>query len=330
MSLLMVLIGAPIGAVIGMLLMQRLTDVAKERQQLESKTTYDYALTNAINERDRLQDELRTIHALKRTEADAERIRNEIGTILSDDGEGSSEGAYERNIGMPIRDNGDGTFSPLTWDNRISSGDMVDSASKAFSTYGTNVREDVSKDERLAEEDVERSLTKAVRDSFENNEGIRVFWEDSHGRARSHYGSANEIQTGNGKVKYFSVRGLEFSARDVLRITKGRDVDDETLYRKGVDVEDEPLAYMSAERMYTNLLNTTGSKPRIVSVFWVNESEDGRYWHHTSGELNGSAWTNEGLSYVTVDNECIDGDKVDLITKGRRINGETLYRKGNR
>lgn len=239
MSLLMVLIGAPIGAVIGMLLMQRLTDVARERQQLGNKTPYDYALTNAINERDRLQDELRTIQALKRTEADAERIRNEIGTILSEDGEESTEGAYERNIGMPIRDNGDGTFSPITWDNRISSGEMADNISKAYAkVFGTNVREDVSKDERLTEDDV--------------------------------------------------------------------------------------------ERMYTNLLNMTGSKPRLVSVFWVNEAEDGRYWHHTSGELNGSAWTSEGLSHVTVDNECIDGDKVDLITEGDDINGETLYRKGNR
>ena len=44
----------------------------EQRQQLESKTPYDYALANAINERDRLQDELRTIQALKRTERSEE------------------------------------------------------------------------------------------------------------------------------------------------------------------------------------------------------------------------------------------------------------------
>ena len=67
----------------------------KKRQQLDSKTPYDYALTNAIDERDRLLDELRTIQGLKRTEADTERIRNEIGTILSDDGEGAIEDVYD-------------------------------------------------------------------------------------------------------------------------------------------------------------------------------------------------------------------------------------------
>ena len=230
MSILLAIVGATVGAVIGSLFMHWRNDVAKERQQPESKTPYDYALTNAINERDRLQDELRKIQALKRTEADTERIRNEIGTILSDDGEEPTESVYERNIGMPIQDDGDGTFSPITW---------ADNVSKAFAkAYGTSVRED--------------------------------------------------------------------------------------------DTKDKPLAYMSAERMYTDLLNTTGNKPRIVSVFWVNESEDGRYWHHTSGELNGSAWTSEGLTHVTVDNECIDGDKIDLITEGDDISGETLYRKGNR
>lgn len=196
MSILLAVIGATIGAVIGSLFMHWRNDVAKERQQLESKTPYDYALTNAINERDRLQDELRTIQALKRTEADTERIRNEIDMILTDGGEEPTESVYEPNIGMPIRDNGDGTFSPITWDIRIGSEE------------------------------------------------------------------------------------------------------------------------------------TAGSKPRIVTVSWVNEAEDGRYWHRTSGELNGSAWTNEGLSHVTVDNECIDGDKVDLITEGDDISGETLYRKG--
>ena len=102
----------------------------KKRQQLESKTPYDYALTNAINERDRLQDELVTIQALKRTEAATERIRNEIGTILTDDGEEASEGTYEAN--------------------------------------GTNVREVDSKDERLPDNGDEyadlEAIDKAIRD----------------------------------------------------------------------------------------------------------------------------------------------------------------------
>ena len=141
----------------------------KQRQQLESKTPYDYALTNAINERDRLQDELRTIQALKRTEADTERIRNEIGTILSDDGEGSSEVVYGGLNGMPIRYNKDGTFSPITWDNRISSGEMADNISKAVArAYGTNVREDDTEDEQLPDNGVEyadlEAIDKAIRD----------------------------------------------------------------------------------------------------------------------------------------------------------------------
>lgn len=238
-DILMLVAGAGVGAMLRDLFVLHRGGEIKRRQQLESKTPYDYALTNAINERDRLQGELVTLQALKRTEADTERIRNEIDTILSDGGEEATEDVYEPNIGMPIQDNGDGTFSPITWDNRISSGEMADNISKAYAkVFGTNVREDDSKD--------------------------------------------------------------------------------------------EPLAYMSAERMYTDLLNMPGSTPRIVSVFWVNEAEDGRYWHHTSGELNGSAWANEGLTHVTVDNECIDGDKVDLITEGDDISGETLYRKGNR
>lgn len=249
MSILMVLIGATIGAAIGSLFMHWRNDVAKERQQLESKTPYDYALTNARADNNRYRDELVTIKALKRTEADTERIRNEIGTILSDDGEEATESVYEPNIGMPIQDNGDGTFSPITWDNRISSGEMAE----IFGYRGHPI------------------IVNPTADGREYMDNVR---ED--------------------------------------------------------DTKDEPLAYMSAERMYTNLLNKTGSKPRIVSVFWVNEAEDGRYWHHTSGELNGSAWTNEGLKHVTVDNECIDGDKVDLITGGDDISGETLYRKGNR
>ena len=117
MSILMVAIGATVGAVIGSLYMQWRKDVDKDPQQLESKTPYDYALTNAINERDRLQDELRTIRALRRTESDTERIRNEIGTLLSDGGEEESESVYGGISGIPIIQHSDGTISPFPrWD----------------------------------------------------------------------------------------------------------------------------------------------------------------------------------------------------------------------
>src|SRR5699024_5360737 len=127
----------------------------KKRQQLESKTPYDYALTNAINERDRLQDELRTIQALKRTETDTERIRNEIDTILSDDGEGASESVYGGLNGIPIVQHSDGTISPFPrWDG-MSTEEAADNISKAFAkAYGTDVRADIAEYERLTEGDV--------------------------------------------------------------------------------------------------------------------------------------------------------------------------------
>ena len=142
MSIILAVIGATIGATIGSLFMHWRNDVAKERQQLESKTPYDYALTNAINERDRLQDELRTIQALKRTETDTERIRNEIGTILSDDGEGASESVYGGLNGIPIVQHSDGTISPFPrWDG-MSTEESARDAGAVARAYQANVRED--------------------------------------------------------------------------------------------------------------------------------------------------------------------------------------------
>ena len=142
MSILLAVIGSTIGAVIGSLFMHWRSDKAKERQQLESKTPYDYALTNAINERDRLQDELRTIQGLKRTEADTERIRNEIGTILSDDGEKSSEDVYGGLNGIPIVQHSDGTISPFPRLDGMSTEEAAWDAGAVARAYQANVRED--------------------------------------------------------------------------------------------------------------------------------------------------------------------------------------------
>ena len=299
MELFMLLVGVGVGAMLRDLIALHRGDVIKERQQLESKTPYDYALTNAINERDRHQDELRTILALKRTEADTERIRNEINTMLSDVGEEPTESVYDGKeatdeqflrmvewqkkdaenrhpaaraaLGrerkhtpykfygierlesgtvdistlnsidfgehIPIKEHADGTFSPIlfpyTGMSAAEAGWDAAAVSRAYARLGGNVREDVSKDERLSEESEERSLTKAVRDSFENKEVIRVTWRDSYGSLRFRRGAVDEIATGDGKVKEFGMRGLEIFAGDVIRIMKGDDGDGETLYRKG-------------------------------------------------------------------------------------------------
>ena len=140
----------------------------KKRQQLDSKTPYDYALTNAINERDRLQDELRTIQATKRIEEDTERIRNEIETILSEDGEGPTEDVYGGLNGTPIVRHSDGTISPFPrWDG-MSTEEAAWDAGAVARAYQANVREDVTKDERLPDNGVEyadlEAIDKAIRD----------------------------------------------------------------------------------------------------------------------------------------------------------------------
>lgn len=177
----------------------------------ESKTPYDYALTNARVDNERFRNELVTIRALKRTEADTERIRNEIDTILSADGEEASEDVYEHNIGMPIRDNGDGTFSPITWDNRISAGEMADNISKAVAkAYGTNVREDGTEDEQLLDSGVEyadlEAIDKAIRDEqkvlcdYRNNTGE---WFSGNGLA---VGTIVNFRYHNGQTRYLTLR----------------------------------------------------------------------------------------------------------------------------
>ena len=183
----------------------------KKRQQLDSKTPYDYALTNAINERDRLQDELRTIQALKRTEADTERIRNEIDTILSDDVEGASESVYESNIGMPIRDNGDGTFSPISWDNRISAGEMADNISKAVAkAYGTNVREDGTEDEQLLDSGVEYADLEAIDKAIHSEHKVLCVYRNPTGEGLNGndfaVGTIVNFRYHNGQTRYLTLR----------------------------------------------------------------------------------------------------------------------------
>lgn len=193
MSILLAVIGATIGAVIGSLFMHWRDNVAKERQQLGSKTPYDYALTNAISERDRLQDELRTIQALKRTEADTERIRNEIGTILSDDGEGASESVYGGLNGIPIVQHSDGTVS------------------KAFAkAYGTNVREDDAEDEQLPDNGVEYADLEAIDKAIRDEQKVLCDYRNNTGEGFSGNGLAVgtivNFRYHNGQTRYLTLR----------------------------------------------------------------------------------------------------------------------------
>ena len=165
----------------------------KQRQQLESKTPYDYALTNAINERDRLQDELRTIQALKRTEADTERIRNEIDTILSDGGEEAPEDVYGGLNGTPIVWHTDGTIS------------------EAFAkAYGTNVREDVTKDERLPDNGVEYADLEAIDKAIHSEQKVLCDYRNNTGEGFSGNGLAVgtivNFRYHNGQTRYLTLR----------------------------------------------------------------------------------------------------------------------------
>ena len=165
----------------------------KQRQQLESKTPYDYALANAINERDRLQDELRTIQALKRTEADTERIRNEIGTILSDDGEGSSEVVYGGLNAIPIVQHSDGTIS------------------KAIAkACGTNVREDGAEDEQLPDNGVEYADLEAIDKAIRDEQKVLCIYRNPAGEGLN----GNDLAVGtivnfrytDGQTRYLTLR----------------------------------------------------------------------------------------------------------------------------
>ena len=235
MDIVMLVAGAGVGAMLRDLFVLHRGGENKTRQQLESKTPYDYALTNAINERDRLQDELRTIHALKRTVEDTERIRNEIDTILSYGGEEPTESVYERNIGMPIRDNGDGTFSPISWDNRISSGEMAGNISKAVArAYGTNVREDDAKDEQLLDNGVEYADLEAIDKAIRDKQKVLCDYRNNTGEGFSGNGLAVgtivSFRYHNGQTRYITlqVRHSNQGGTYIMHI-RGEDLDEVSL-----------------------------------------------------------------------------------------------------
>ena len=193
----------------------------KKRQQLDSKTPYDYALANAINERDRLQDELRTIQALKRTEADSERIRNEIGTILSDDGEGASESVYGGLNGTPIVWHTDGTIS------------------EAFAkAYGTNVREDVTKDERLPDNGVEYADLEAIDKALRDEQKVLCIYRNRNVEGFSGeemaIGTLAKLRYHYGQTQYAILRVCRNNEGDtyLLRIS-GEDLDEISLMGGG-------------------------------------------------------------------------------------------------
>ena len=221
MSILLAVIGATIGAAIGSLFMHWRSDVAKERQQLESKTPYDYALANAINERDRLQDELRTIRALKRTEADTERIRNEIDTILSADGEEASESVYGGLNGIPIVQHSDVTIS------------------KALAkAYGTHVREDDAKDEQLLDSGVEYADLEAIDKAIRDEQKVLCDYRNNTGEGFSGNGLAVgtivNFRYHNGQTRYLTLRVRHSNQGDtyLLRIS-GEDLDEISLMGRG-------------------------------------------------------------------------------------------------
>ena len=189
----------------------------KQRQQLESKTPYDYALTNAINERDRLQDELRTIQALKRTEADTERLRNEIDTILSEDGERASESVYGGLNGTPIVWHTDGTIS------------------EAFAkSYGTNVREDVTKDERLPDNGVEYADLEAIDKAIRDEQKVLCDYRNNTGEGFSGNGLAVgtivNFRYHNGQTRYLTLRVRHFNQGGTyIMHIRGEDLDEVSL-----------------------------------------------------------------------------------------------------
>ena len=220
----------------------------KKRQQLDSKTPYDYALANALNERDRLQDELRTIQALKRTEADTERIRNEIGTILSDDGEGASESVYGGLNGIPIVQHSDDTVTPITRDNRTSSGEAADNISKAFAKeYENYVREVYSEEEQLLDNGVEyadlEAIDKAIRDEqkvlcdYRNNTGegfsgnglaVGTIVNFRHHNGQTRYLTLQVRHSNQGGTYTMHIRGEDLDEVSLL----GGETHGEIIYRK--------------------------------------------------------------------------------------------------
>ena len=189
----------------------------KQRQKPESKTPYDYALTNAISERDRLQDELRTIQALKRTEADTERIRSEIDTILSYGREEASESVYGGLNGIPIVQNSDGSIS------------------KSFAkAYGTDVREDVSKDEQSLDNGVEYADLEAIDKAIRDKQKVLCDYRNNTGEGFSGNGLAVgtivSFRYHNGQTRYITlrVRHSNQGGTYIMRI-RGEDLDEVSL-----------------------------------------------------------------------------------------------------
>ena len=230
MSILLAIVGATVGAVIGSLFMNWRNDEAKDRQQLESKTPYDYALTNAINERDRLQDELRTIQALKRTEADTERIRSEIDTILSDDGEGETESVYGGLNGIPIVQNSDGYIS------------------KAFAkAYGTDVREDDPKDGQFPDNGDEYADLGAIDKAIRDEQKVLCIYRNRNVEGFSGVemavGTLAKLRYRYGQTQYVILRVCSNNGGTHLLRISGEDLDEisllggesngEIVYRKG-------------------------------------------------------------------------------------------------
>ena len=118
---------------------------------------------------------------------------------------------YEHKIGMPIRDNGDGTFSPITWDNRISSGEMADNISKAYEkAFGTNIREDVSKGERSSEDDVEQSYLDLIDKAIHSEHKVLCIYRNPTGEGLNGkdmaVGTIVNFRYHNGQTRYLTLR----------------------------------------------------------------------------------------------------------------------------
>ena len=228
-------IGAVVATLSGSIHIQKGKGVVRrKRQQLESKTPYDYALTNAINERDRLQDELRTIQATKRIEADTERIRNEIGTILSDDGEGASESVYGGLNGIPIVQHSDGTISPFPrWDG-MSTEEAARDAGAVARAYQANVREDDAKDEQSSGYGVERSYLELIDKAIHSEQKVLCIYRNPAGEGLN----GNDLAVGtivnfryhNGQTQYLTlrVRHTHKGGTYIMHI-RGEDLDEVSL-----------------------------------------------------------------------------------------------------
>ena len=256
MDIFMLVAGAGIGAMLRDLFVLYRGGENKQRQQLESKTPYDYALTNAINERDRLQDELRTIQATKRIEEDTERIRNEIETILSEDGEEPTEDVYGGLNGTPIVRHSDGTISPFPrWDG-MSTEEAAWDAGAVARAYQANVREDVSKDEQSTEDDVEWSYLELIDKAIYSEQKVLCIYRNPAGEGLNGndlaVGTIVNFRYSDGKTRYLTlqVRHTHKGGTYIMHIggeyldevsLMGGESHGEIIYRKGVEISGETL-----------------------------------------------------------------------------------------